>query len=756
MLPWLVAHIAIGLVMVALAGYTWLDQRQTQNARELTMAQDLLWQEQGLRLHLQTNQNVLENLAYGLAADGLTEADFAARASLLMKENPELLSVEYLDAKGKRVGGLPVYSGRPNSLPPLDDSQVQEAIDGAATLGYAVYSNVLLREEPQVVLVVPFYHLSVYAGAVVAAYSLPELLRLRIPWWMVQRYDLALLDDQGHVVAPADATLMPGSLLTREVGVDPLGHELKLRASVHDNPRASRQVWLLAAVFLLLVLLWWALAMLRRRMLERQAAEIALRDEMGFRSAMEDSLTTGLRAMDRDGRIIYVNPAFCQMMGWSASELLGHVPPMPYWPPEELANCAAAYRAIMDGQTPQNGYQLRFMRRNGERFDVRLYSSRLVDGRGEYRGWMASLYDVTEIRKEREALAASRKQLLTVLEGLESAVSVTDESSGQLLYRNRHHDDLFPLSDDGVCCLVPLMPADSLVAECQDPITGRWYHVQRRRVEWVDRRPVFLDIAGDITDVRQSAENLRLQNEKLQHTARLVSMGEMASSLAHELNQPLAAISSYAAAAEDMLGAQPPMLERATEVLGKIGGQARRAGQIIRGIRDFAAKRAPRREICNVADLISIPVQLLEPVVRKTQARIIVQLPEGLPDFPGDNVMLEQVLFNLLKNGLEAMAGMANSDNPREMTVSARVISEQNALELVIADRGPGLALANDLFQPFYTTKPDGLGIGLNICRSVLEQHRGHLAVEPNPGGGTRFICRLPLFSTQVLTEEAQ
>ncbi|WP_188705661.1 PAS domain S-box protein [Silvimonas iriomotensis] len=753
MLPWLVAHVAIGLVLVALAGYTWLDQRQTEAARDMTMAQDLLWQEQGLRLHLQTNQNVLENLAYSLAANAIDDTDFNARADALMKDNPEMQSLEFLDATGHRMGGLPVYSSRPSSLVALDDPQVQEAIDGAATLGYAVYSNVIIRDAPVIVLAVPYYHASVYGGIVLAAYSLPELLRLRIPWWMIQRYDLALLDDQGHVVAPLDATVMPGSQLTRTVGVDPLGHELKLRASVRDNPKASSQTWLLGAVFLLLTLLWWMLAMLRRRMLERQAAEVALRDEMGFRSAMEDSLTTGLRAMDRDGRIIYVNPAFCQMVGWSASELLGHIPPMPYWPPEELENCAAAYRAILEGQTPQNGYQLRFMRRNGERFDVRLYSSRLVDGRGEYRGWMASLYDVTEIRREREALAASRKQLLTVLEGLEAAVSVTDEQSGQLLYRNRHHDDLFPLRDEAPCCLVPLIEDHTLAVETRDPVSGRWFHVQRRRIEWVDRRLVWLDIVADVTEVRQYAEDMRLQSEKLQHTARLISMGELASSLAHELNQPLAAISSYSAAAEDMLNAPVPMVEKAGDVLARIGGQARRAGQIIRGIRDFAAKRAPRRENCDLAELLSVPVQLLEPVVRKTQSKVIVEMPDNLPIFQGDSVMLEQVLFNLLKNGIEAMAA-AELDAPREITVTAS--ATETELVIAVADRGPGLASPEALFQPFYTTKPDGLGIGLNICRSVIEQHRGQLMAEANPGGGTRFICRLPLAISTAVTEETE
>ncbi|GLS03421.1 PAS domain-containing sensor histidine kinase [Chitiniphilus shinanonensis] len=748
-MPWLLAHGAIGLVLLMLVGYAWIDHRQTHITQQAALAQDLLWQQQGIRLHLQTNQNVLENLAYGLAARAIKPGDFVARADALMKMNPEMQSLEFVDAKGAREGGLPIYSDRPNSLIPLDNDQLVEAIDGAATLGHAVYSNVILRNEPMVALVVPYFTGSVYSGSVLATYSLPQLLQQRIPWWIVQRYDLVLIDGRGAVMAPSRVEAVPTGI-TQSIGFEPPGHELKLVASVREAPRAGRQLWLLGAVIVLLAVLWWVLLLLRQRMGERHRAEAALQDEMRFRSAMEDSLMTGLRAMDLEGRIIYVNPAFCRMVGWRAEELLGHVPPMPYWPPEALEECAAAHRAILDGQTPPNGFPLRFMRRNGDRFDVRLYSSRLVDGRGEYRGWMASMYDVTEIKREREALAASRTQLLTVLEGLEAAVSVTDAETGRLLYRNRHHADTFMLNPEADCCLVPLLPAGSLAADCNDPASGRWYHMQRRSIDWVDGRRVWLDIVSDITEQRVAAEVTRMQSEKLQHTARLVSMGELASSLAHELNQPLAAIGSYAAAGDEMLGLHPPRVQRAREVMVKMGEQAHRAGQIIRGIRNFVAKRAPRAEPCRLEELLAVPLQLLEPLTRQTRARIRVELPPSLPVFPGDPVMLEQVLFNLLKNGLEAMSGMAESA-PREIRVSAQVAGD--GLEIAIADRGPGMPQPDGPFQPFFSTKPEGLGVGLNICRSVLEQHRGHLRVEPNPGGGTRFICRLPLAGA-LITED--
>ncbi|BCL74512.1 PAS domain-containing sensor histidine kinase [Jeongeupia sp. HS-3] len=753
--PWILAYLAIGLTLVVLLGYAAYDARQMQQSRDSTLAQDLLWQEQAIRLHLQTNQNVIENLAYSLAAGAIRPADFSARADALMKANPEIVAVEYISREGKRLGGLPVYSDRPNSLAPLNDPALIDALDGGASLGRPVYSTVIYRNIPQIVLVVPYFRSTVYEGAVLASYSLPQLMQLQVPWWMVQRYDLVLLDPTGQALVPADYTVSPGRL-SREVSFEPLGNGLKLRASVRSEPEPARRqlALLVASVVLLLALLLWALTLVKKRMAERQRAEDALRDEIGFRAAMEDSLTTGLLAIGREGELIYVNPGFCQLVGWRADELVGLMPPLPFWPPERLSHCASAFQAIRTGNAPSGGMQLRFMRRNGERFDVSLYASRLVDGRGEHRGWMASLYDVTDIRREREALATSRMQLRTVLEGLDASVSVTDARTGALLYRNRGHARSFVLRTDAECCLVPLgawPPSEVQVEECLEPASGRWFAIQRRALDWVDGRPVWLEIATDITERRQAAEDARQRDERLQHTARLVSMGEMASSLAHELNQPLAAIAGYAAAGDNLLQIEPPALNRARETLGKIGDQAARAGQIIRGIRNFVAKRAPREEDCRIETLLAVPMELLAPLARKAQVQIILDVPDGLPGFRGDGVMLEQVLFNLMKNGIEAMAALPAA--PRRLTVSAAVVDA--ALEVSVSDEGAGFSRPNKLFQPFFSTKPDGMGMGLNICRSVMEQHRGHLRVENPPEGGCRFVCRLPLSDTKTeITEE--
>lgn len=744
--PWALAYLAIASLLTAILVYAWQDYRRDVFQREATMAQDLLWQEQEIRGRLQSNQNVLENLAYGLAADSFGQVNFRARAESLMKSNPEIISIEWVNAQGERGDGFPNFARRPDSLVALNDTLLTEVIDGAATLGYPMVTNVIWRLSPQMVHVVPFFHQTEYQGAVLAVYDLSILLLQRVPWWMVQRYQLQLVDSNNQVIAP---NRYHARLTGEDIREVPFGgasqQGLRLLAKPADPVGKQANFWLVGLISALLLLLLWALKMLRQRMQERQLAESALRDEILFRSAMENSLVTGLRAMDTDGKLSYVNRAFADMVGWPESELVGAKPPMPFWPPECLEQCAKAYQSILLGDCPANGFELRFMRNDGERFDVRLYSSKLVDSHGLHRGWMASMYDVTELKQEREALASSRQQLRTVLAGLEVAVSVSDLETGVMLYRNRHHSNTFHIPQQAEAyCLLQWRSGflfEDGIFEAVDVLTGRSYQIEQRIVDWVGNRSALLEICTDIT-ARQQAQDLeRTRNDLVQHTARLVNMGELASSLAHELNQPLAAIASYSAACETMLYKANPPIAKVQETLVKMSAQARRAGQIIRGIRQFVVKRAPTREVCELSELISVPLQLLGPMAHKLKVNMLLDLPSDLPSFVGDAVMLEQVLLNLIKNGLEAM-----SETPiaqRKIVIRAAILDEM--LQVTVIDHGSGLANPAQLFQPFYTTKSEGMGMGLNICRSVIEQHRGHLWAEPNLGGGTQMRFRLPL-----------
>jgi two-component system sensor histidine kinase DctS len=247
----------------------------------------------------------------------------------------------------------------------------------------------------------------------------------------------------------------------------------------------------------------------------------------------------------------------------------------------------------------------------------------------------------------------------------------------------------------------------------------------------------------DITESKRAAEYARIQQERLQATARLVTMGEMASSLAHELNQPLAAIASYTTGCINLIESGHGSTAELKPVLAKCAEQAQRAGRIIRRIYEFARRAEPKSEPCDLNSILDEALALVEPDARRQQIHIIREMPPQLPLLQGDHVLLAQALLNLIRNGVDAMRDMPA--DRRQLSVGARL--GDSMIHLSIADQGVGIApeMLPHLFQPFHTTKAEGMGMGLNICRSVVEAHRGRLWHEPRAEGGCVFHVDLPL-----------
>jgi len=362
------------------------------------------------------------------------------------------------------------------------------------------------------------------------------------------------------------------------------------------------------------------------------------------------------------------------------------------------------------------------------------------------------------LRRERaeEDLRASHERFVTVLEGLDAAVSVRDRTSLETLYCNGRFRELYgPSSADGRhCVLVPWQsdpaypPApqsqqDLYDAEVQDPATGRWYHVRSRPVRWVDQRTVQLEIATDITERQQAEEMSRQQLEKLQFTSRLVTMGEMASTLAHELNQPLSAIASYNTGCINTLRSEDIDRGALMEAVEKVGAQAKRAGSIIKSIQGFVRKSEPQRAACDVNAVVEEGVGFVQPEARRKGVQVSLHLAPELPSVTADRVMIEQVVLNLAKNAVEAMQ---DTDPRRRELVVTSCAAGDGGVKVSVIDSGPGVlpSVRHNLFQPFFSTKPEGMGMGLNICRSVVESHGGRLWVEPNPEGGSIFSFTLP------------
>jgi signal transduction histidine kinase len=232
-------------------------------------------------------------------------------------------------------------------------------------------------------------------------------------------------------------------------------------------------------------------------------------------------------------------------------------------------------------------------------------------------------------------------------------------------------------------------------------------------------------------------------------------MGEMASSLAHELNQPLTAIGNYSEGTLARLGtgALPPSELRTA--LAKVGQQAQRAGAIIRRIREFVKRSEPRRRPTPAARIVEDAIAFAEIEANKKGIAIFSHIAPGLAPLDVDPILIEQVLLNLLKNALDAMG----EATVRRIDVHVTVGSAEGQAEMRVVDRGCGIAPEQvpNLFQPFFSTKAEGMGIGLNICRSIVEFHHGRIFVDPNPepGGGSIVRVTLPLSHAAVRTEPA-
>ena len=299
----------------------------------------------------------------------------------------------------------------------------------------------------------------------------------------------------------------------------------------------------------------------------------------------------------------------------------------------------------------------------------------------------------------------------------------------------------------------PLTSARSENAEIFLPELGKWLEVRSRYLNWVDGRLAQMVIATDITPRRLAEEQAARQAERAQSVSRLITMGEMASSVAHELNQPLTAISNYCSGMITRIEKKQIAEEALVTALQKTAHQAQRAGHIIQRIRAFVKKSEPNRQPANVADIVAEAVELAGIELRRHNVRLTHYVAARLPAILVDSILIEQVLINLMKNGAESIA---NADRPPaqrsvELRVVPRQIEQQDVVEFTVQDTGRGLGpqMLAHLFEAFYSTKSEGMGIGLNLCRSIVESHQGRMAAENLYNGseivGCRFSFWLPL-----------
>ena len=649
-LPWALLVLLLGIVQTLLFVLTLQYERDREQERtELTAASAAADLRQRLAHDLQSLQALLWNEP-GIDA-------WRAGAVELLRARRELLRIEWRDA-GQRIEQAveSPYRG------PLYDLLPREALDGDTVVACAA---ALRRAGPvwsrsyfvpqrgglgiEVIDVcLPIGRGGGLRGAMAATLALGAMIDESVGPETVRSHELSFVEGDGTRLARAGMSRGAGVYVAERL-VDLPGVTLALR--VDSAERGPRWIPNLATSLVLGLSLALAavVALLVVDVRRRAAAEARLGEELALRRAMEDSLVTGLRARDLAGRITYVNPAFCGMVGFSAGQLIGQTVP-PYWPPEMRSAYEARHARRLARGVPaheqREGHETVFMRAGGERFPVLIFEAPLVGAGGRQTGWMSAVLDLTP----------------------------------------------------------------------------------QRRVEELSRQ----------------------QQERLQATARLASVGEMASLLSHELNQPLAAIASYATGSLNLIGgehADAPTLAMVRDATRRIAEQAARAGRVIKSVQDFVRRREQRRETVTADELVDAVLPLLRLQARKSGTRLDLRLDEPAPRAVCDRTMVEQVLLNLTRNAIQAMEDQA----PEARVLEIAVRADGAWVRVDVADRGPGIApeVAARLFTPFFTTKAEGMGLGLSLCRTVVEQHGGTLDFENlrDAAGrvlGTRFRFTLP------------
>jgi PAS domain S-box-containing protein len=778
------------------ASFSYLRLEEIDREQE-TIKRDVEYAQQRLRLRLLERQEQLMRVARDVSSKEIDAEDFTTQAEMLINNYPELHAITWIDNK-QRVKAAYASSSASNlqlrgvgSVVIFKETEGSFAFNLAKDLAQPIYSRPIVEPgaEPILQLHIPLAEKSKFTGVIMGEYSVDGVLRYGVPNEITAKYAVSFINGKntvmaGQTIKPRNAAtkLLPWAAAPNEyqIPVSPVGNDLVLRAQAYRTSLGlvgSGLFWLTAALSALTV---WMLVATWRHTRRRMKTQQALISETNFRRAMENSMLTGMRALDMTGKITYVNPAFCEMTGWSEEELLGSTAPFPYWPTQDYEILSKQLEDELSGRAPKGGFQIRVKRKNGKLFDARMYVSPLIDAKGQQTGLMTSTTDITEPNRVRQQLVESQDRFITVLEGMDASVSVAPLGRADLLFANKMYRQWFGgdtvghlqlIAQAGVVTELPQeemgddvdslagLPLDQLSTsqiknfEIFIPELSKWLEVRSRYLTWVDGRLAQMVIATDITS-RRDAEALALQQaERAESASRLITMGEMASSVAHELNQPLTAISLYCNGMVSRIKDKQISEEDMLNALDKTAKQAQRAGQIIQRIRSFVKRSAPNRTLSSVLAMVEAAKELAEIEMRRRNVHLRTYVAARLPDLQVDPILIEQVLINLLKNAAESVdSAQRNSANRSvELRVTPKKVDDKQVIEFAVIDSGLGLQpeVMARLYESFFSTKAEGMGMGLSLCRSIIESHLGRIAAENIYNGvdvvGCRFAFWLPL-----------
>jgi PAS domain S-box-containing protein len=509
----------------------------------------------------------------------------------------------------------------------------------------------------------------------------------------------------------------------------------------------------------------WVCVAQRRTADSLQRARDDLRATVREVQATIDTIPAIVARHRRDGSPDFVNETWRTYTGLSVDSLRGQ-----RWAvavhPDDLPRVEAAWRThLATGQPFQMEQRVR--RSDGEYRWFFIRRVPLRDESGEVISWYAAAHDIEDQKRAERALRRSETYLAEAQRLSQTGSFGWKIATGEIfwskeIYRIMGFDETVKPTID--LLLQRVHPDDRKLVRMQLDRAARGeqgYDYEYRlllpdgavkhihvRAHRQMHEPGEEDLVGalmDVTDTRKAQEALQVAQAALAHVTRVTTLGEMSASIAHEVNQPLAAIVTNGEASLRWLSGQAPDIEEVLAAIGQIVKDAHRAGEVIRRIRDFSKKADPSMVRLDINEVVEEALTLVRHESLRHGVAIQLELQAGLPPVRGDRIQLQQVIVNLVINGMQAMATLGD----RERGLIMRTQRGQSDQVLVaVEDAGVGIEPENAdrLFSAFYTTKPEGLGMGLSICRSIIEAHGGHVWASPNPGDGMTFQFTIPAY----------